>query len=68
MRRARRWLALPLLLLLAAGLVLAAWLWRWIGLGEAAVILAALTLAFLLESARYILRAFLKGYRKDDPR
>lgn len=63
-RPARRRLAVWLLLGVAAGLLVLAWLFRLIGLGEAAVLLAALTLAFLVESAAYIIRAFLKGYRR----
>ncbi len=64
MNRARRRLWLPLLLGLAAALAALAWLFRLIGLGEAAVLLAVFGLAFIIESARFIVRAFLSGYRR----
>ena len=63
-RRTRRRLWLPLLLGLAGLLVAAAGLFRLIGLGEAAVLLGAVALVFVVESLRYIINAFLAGYRR----
>lgn len=60
----RRRLWLPLLLGLAMVVAGLAWLFRLIGLGEAAVLLAVFGLAFLAESVRFIVRAFWSGYRR----
>ncbi|MGH2524251.1 MAG: hypothetical protein ACRDH2_17215 [Anaerolineales bacterium] len=40
-----------------------AFLFRRFGLGELALILAVLSLVLVIESGRYIVRQFLKGYR-----
>ena len=52
-------------LLFALFAVLAAitWLFRRVGLGEVAVVLAVLALAFGVEIVRYIAVQFLRGYR-----
>lgn len=64
MRRRRIWL--PLLLALAALLACGAWWFRWIGLGEFALLLVPLTLMFAVESLRYIAQRFWAGYRRRD--
>jgi hypothetical protein len=60
----RRRLWLPLLLSLAGLVALAAYLFRWIGLGELGVFLGLFTIGFLIESIRYIVGQFLKGYHR----
>jgi len=54
--------------LLLAGLLLlvvvATLLFRKIGLGELAIIVAIFALAFSIESVRFVVGRFLKGYRK----
>jgi hypothetical protein len=64
MDRARRRLWLPLLLGLVALIGALAYLFRLIGLGEFAVLLAVFGLTFVVESVRFIVRAFLKAYRR----
>ena len=59
----RRRLWLPLLVLLFAAIGCVAVLFRRIGLGELAVILAPLALIVVIESGRYIVRQLAKGYR-----
>lgn len=61
MLRSRLWL--PLLMGLAAILLCGMSLFRQIGPAELALVLAPLALAVLIESGRYILRQFIKGYR-----
>ncbi len=56
----RRFLLAGLLVLV----VLATLLFRKIGLGELAIIAAIFALAFSVESVRFIVGRFLKGYRK----
>jgi hypothetical protein len=48
---------------LAAILLCGMSLFRQIGPAELALVLAPLALAVLIESGRYILRQFIKGYR-----
>jgi hypothetical protein len=55
----RRFLLAGLLLLV----VLATLLFRKIGLGELAVIAAIFALAFSIESIRFVVGRFLKGYK-----
>jgi len=59
----RRRLWIPLLVLLFAAIGCVAVLFRRIGLGELAVILAPLALIVVIESGRYIVRQLAKGYR-----
>ena len=59
----RRRLWLPLVLLVAACITIIAAFFRWIGLGEIAIILSALVLVLIVESVRYVVKQFLKGYR-----
>jgi diacylglycerol kinase len=58
----RRRLWLPLVLLVGACIVVIAAFFRWIGLGEIAIILSALVLVLIVESVRYVVKQFLKGY------
>ncbi len=59
----RRRLWLPLVLLAGACIVCIAAFFRWIGLGEIAVFLSAAVLVLVIESVRYVVKQFLKGYR-----
>jgi len=59
----RRRLWLPLVLWVGACIVVIAAFFRWIGLGEIAIILSALVLVLIVESVRYVVEQFLKGYR-----
>ena len=61
----RRRLWLPLVLLVGACLAVIAVFFRWIGLGEMALLLSALTLVLAVESGRYVVKQFLKGYRRE---
>ena len=56
----RRLLLAGLLLLI----VLGTFLFRKIGLGELAIIAAIIALAFSVESIRFVVKQYLKGYRK----
>lgn len=60
----RRRLWLPLLFGLAGLIAVAAYFFRWIGLGELGVVLGLFTIGFVIESMAYILSQFLKGYRR----
>lgn len=62
----RRWLW-PLLALAAAVVACALLSVRAIGLGEWALLLGPLALIIVIESARFVARRFLAGYR-DPPR
>ncbi len=55
---------LPLLALAAAAVACAVMTVRSIGLGEWAIVLGPLGLVLIIESARYIVRRFLAGYRR----
>ncbi len=59
----RRQVWLPLLVLLFTAIGCVAVLFRRIGLGELAVILAPLALIIVIESGRYLVRQLAKGYR-----
>jgi hypothetical protein len=48
--------------LVGACIVVIAAFFRWIGLGEIAIILSALVLVLIVESVRYVVKQFLKGY------
>jgi predicted ABC-type exoprotein transport system permease subunit len=61
----RRRLWLPLVLLVGAGIIVIAAFFRWIGLGEIALFVAVLVLVLAVESVRYVVRQFLKGYRRE---
>jgi len=60
----RRRLWLPLLLLVGACIVVIAVFFRRIGLGEMAVFLSVMALVLAVESIRYVVKQFLKGYRR----
>jgi hypothetical protein len=60
----RRRLWLPLVVLVGACIVCIAVFFRWIGLGEMAVFLSAVVLVLAVESVRYVVKQFLKGYRR----
>ena len=60
----RRRLWLPLVLLVAACITIIAAFFRWIGLGEIALFLSAVVLVLIIESVRYVVKQFLKGYRR----
>ncbi len=66
----RRRLWLPLVLLVGACITVIAVFFRWIGLGEIALFLTAVVLVVVVESVRYVVKQFLKGYRRgpSDPR
>jgi hypothetical protein len=51
-------------LLVGLGIVVIMAFFRWIGLGEIALFLAALMLVLAVESVRYVVKQFLKGYRQ----
>lgn len=61
MKRRRLWL--PLLIGLAALLLCGMSLFRQVGPLELAVVLVPVALVVIIESGRYIVRQFLKGYR-----
>lgn len=60
----RRRLWLPLLLLVGVCIAVIAAFFRWIGLGEIALFLSAVVLVVIIESVRYVVKQFLKGYRR----
>ena len=60
----RRRLWLPLILLVGACIIVIAVFFRWIGLGEIALFLSALVLVLIVESVRYVVKQFVKGYRR----
>lgn len=60
----RRRLWLPLLLLIGVSLIVVAAFFRWIGLGEIALFLSVVALVVAVESIRYVVKQFLKGYRR----
>ena len=60
----RRRLWLPLVLLLGASIICIVALFRRIGLGELALFLSVVVLVLAVESVRYVVRQFLKGYRQ----
>ena len=62
----RRRLWLPLFLLLLAAITCAASLFRRVGLGEIALVLAPLAVVVMIESIHYLARQFLRGYRDRD--
>lgn len=62
MKRRRVWL--PLLLALASLVALAAYFFRWIGLGELGVFLGIFIIGFIIESVAYVVEQFLKGYQR----
>ena len=53
-----------LLLILLAVFLVVATLFRRLGLGEAATILAIVVITFGVEIVRYLVRQFRKGYQK----
>jgi hypothetical protein len=61
----RRQLWLPLVLLVGASIAVIAAFFRWIGLGEIALFLSAVVLVVIVESVRYVVKQFLKGYRRE---
>ncbi len=61
----RRRLWLPLLLLVGVSLIAVAAFFRWIGLGEIALFLSVVVLVVVVESIRYVIKQFLKGYRHE---
>ncbi len=61
----RRRLWLPLVLLVGVCITVIAAFFRWIGLGEIAVFLSVLVLVLIVESVRYVVKQFLKGYRRE---
>ncbi len=61
----RRRLWLPLVLLVGLCIIVIAAFFRWIGLGEIAVFLSILVLVLVVESVRYVVKQFLKGYRRE---
>ena len=60
----RRWVWLPLLLLVGAAISCGAAAFRKIGLGELAVILAVFALVFMIESVVFVVKQFWSGYRR----
>ncbi|MGQ0600962.1 MAG: hypothetical protein ACT4QE_04600 [Anaerolineales bacterium] len=64
---ARHHLWFPLLLTLGAILACGLAFFRQIGPWELGIVLAPLALVFVVESARYIARRFLAGYRRRPP-
>ena len=61
----RRRLWLPLLLLVSACIIAVAAFFRWIGVGEIALFLSVVVLVLIVESVRYVVKQFLKGYRRE---
>ncbi|MEK7327068.1 MAG: hypothetical protein AAB217_17635 [Chloroflexota bacterium] len=56
---------LSLLFALFAVLAAITWLFRRVGLGEVAIVVAVLALAFGVEIVRFVVKQFLKGYHGD---
>ena len=61
----RRRLWLPLVLLVGTCIAVIAAFFRWIGLGEIALFLSVVVLVLVVESVRYVVKQFLKGYRRE---
>lgn len=55
---------LSLLFALLAVLAAITWLFRRVGLGELAIVVSILALAFGVEMVRFVVRQVLKGYRE----
>jgi len=58
---------LPLVLLVGVSISCIVALFRQMGLGEIAVFLSVVVLVLTVESVRYVVRQFLKGYRRGSP-
>jgi hypothetical protein len=61
----RRRLWLPLVLLVGLCITVIAAFFQWIGLGEIALFLSVVVLVLIVESVRYVVQQFLKGYRAE---